>query len=92
MTYSEQIKHPKWQKKRLEILERDKFTCQNCEAKNDTLHVHHYIYRKNMKLWEYRNCDLITFCEDCHDEWHANHNLLTARSLLILEAPKAIVK
>ena len=33
MNYSEQLKSPKWQKKRLEIMQRDKFTCQLCGDK-----------------------------------------------------------
>jgi hypothetical protein len=30
--YSKKLKHPRWQKKRLEILDRDKFTCQQSVA------------------------------------------------------------
>lgn len=30
MTYSQKLRDPRWQKKRLEILERDSFTCQHC--------------------------------------------------------------
>ena len=70
MTYSEQIKHPKWQKKRLEILERDEFRCTNCDSKDDTLHVHHYLYKKDRKIWEYNNKYLTTLCDECHSNWH----------------------
>jgi len=28
LTYSEKLKDPRWQKKRLEILSRDNFTCE----------------------------------------------------------------
>ena len=34
MGYSEKLKDPRWQKKRLEILERDNFRCQYCGDKN----------------------------------------------------------
>lgn len=70
MTFKEQIKHPKWQKKRLEILERDEFHCANCGVDHETLHVHHYLYNKNSMLWEYENKYLITLCDDCHSDWH----------------------
>lgn len=67
MTYSEKLKDPRWQKKRLEILQRDDFTCQNCGGKNKTLHVHHKIYRAN-EPWDEPNANLITLCKDCHEE------------------------
>lgn len=65
-TYSEKLKHPKWQKKRLEILNRDNFTCQCCKADDKTLHIHHFKYN-DCEPWEYENTDLITLCEDCHE-------------------------
>jgi hypothetical protein len=66
MNFQEQIKSPLWQKKRLEILERDEFTCRNCECKDKTLHIHHLYYIKNRMIWNYNNTSLITVCEDCH--------------------------
>ncbi len=70
MNYKEQYKHPKWQKKRLEILNRDEFACTNCGSDSDNLHVHHYLYHKDKKVWEYENGYLTTFCFDCHEQWH----------------------
>lgn len=70
MEYSKQLKHPKWQKKRLQILERDEFMCQNCHSKDETLHVHHFFYKPKTLLWDYDESCLITFCGDCHEEWH----------------------
>jgi hypothetical protein len=67
MTYQEQLKHPKWQKKRLEILERDKFKCSICGDTDVTLHVHHKVsYDNNKKPWEYSDNDYETLCEHCH--------------------------
>jgi uncharacterized protein YkuJ len=66
MTYSEKLKDPRWQKKRLEIFERDEWTCQSCYSQDETLHVHHLKYEKNREPWEYDNVDLITLCELCH--------------------------
>jgi hypothetical protein len=71
--YSEKFKDPRWQKKRLEILERDEFTCQLCGDKESTLHVHHWYYEKGKDPWEYPDMALITLCEDCHKERHANN-------------------
>ena len=65
--YSELLKHPKWQKKRLEILERDKFEYRSCMVNNKTLHVHHLAYDNNYKTpWDYPDYYLITLCQDCH--------------------------
>ena len=66
MTYSEQLLHPLWQKKRLEILERDDFTCQNCQDTEKTLHVHHKAYPKGKLAWEVPSEFLTTLCGDCH--------------------------
>lgn len=67
-TYSEKLKDPRWQKRRLDILNRDKFTCTCCGDTTKTLHVHHIIYKKGYEVWEYADHELITFCEDCHSE------------------------
>jgi hypothetical protein len=66
MTYSERLKDPRWQKKRLEIMQRDNFTCQNCLAKNKPLQVHHWSYSKNP--WDTKDIHLVTLCENCHKE------------------------
>lgn len=64
MTYLEKLKDPRWQKKRLQILERDDFTCRYCKDTEKTLHVHHMIYAK--APWLTDNEHLLTLCEDCH--------------------------
>ena len=73
-SFTEQYKNPKWQKKRLEILERDEYSCTECGNEEKTLHVHHYIYHKNKKVWEYDNKYLITLCDDCHSNWHESYD------------------
>jgi len=76
MDFNKQLKSPKWQKKRLEILERDNYTCQCCGNKEEQLHVHHYVYRKNTDLWDYEDGYLVTFCNSCHEEWHWNNDFI----------------
>lgn len=70
--YSEKLKDPRWQRKRLEILGRDNFACISCHANDKTLVVHHLFYKKNRLPWEYDNKNLITLCEDCHKDEHDN--------------------
>ena len=67
-TYSEKLKDPRWQKKRLKILERDEFTCQSCFDSESTLHVHHRYYTQGAEPWEYPDSALQTLCEGCHQE------------------------
>jgi hypothetical protein len=66
MTYAEKLKHPLWQKKRLEILQRDNFKCVFCQDDNTSLHVHHNYYNWDKEPWEYPNESLKTACKDCH--------------------------
>jgi hypothetical protein len=65
--YSELLKSPKWQKKRLEIMKRDKFACKLCGDTETQLHIHHKEYINGLNPWEYDNKYLITLCADCHE-------------------------
>lgn len=65
-TYSELLKDPRWQKKRLKILDRDGFECKNCGDTTKTLHVHHRRYINGRNPWEYEDSNLVTLCCDCH--------------------------
>lgn len=66
MTYSEQLKHPNWQRKRLEIMQRDDFMCRMCGDSEVTLHIHHRSYEKGRMAWDYPNENFCTLCEGCH--------------------------
>ena len=66
LTYKEQLQHPLWQKKRLEIMQRDNFSCVNCKDDQTILNVHHKKYINGKMPWEYLDKDLITLCEKCH--------------------------
>lgn len=67
-TYAQKLKDPRWQMKRLQIMKRDKFTCQLCGDKETTLNVHHKKYTYGKDPWDYENSMLITLCEHCHKE------------------------
>lgn len=76
-TYAEKLKDPRWQKKRLKILERDDFKRTCCGEDKETLVVHHLRYYPNRDPWDYVDSELITFCEKCHA---FEHQLLTLAS------------
>ena len=65
-SYYEKLKDPRWQKKRLEIMERAKFACEDCGDKDKTLHIHHGYYEYGKDPWDYKNNTLWCLCEDCH--------------------------
>ena len=67
-SYSDKLRNPKWQRKRLEIFERDGFTCTQCGDDKNELQVHHKIYIPDIQPWEYPNDVLITLCKKCHDK------------------------
>jgi hypothetical protein len=69
--YSEILKDPRWQKKRLEILESDEWRCRECLSKEKTLHIHHLYYIKDAMPWEYPDAALITLCHQCHESCHS---------------------
>ena len=68
--YSDDIKSPKWQKKRLEIFDRDGFECCLCHSNESELHVHHLYYLLNTRIWEYDNECYVTLCNTCHEAYH----------------------
>ena len=68
MKYSDKLKDPRWQKKRLKVFERDNWKCTECENTDKTLHVHHKKYDK--KPWKTKLEYLVTLCEECHTFIH----------------------
>jgi hypothetical protein len=67
--YHQLLKDGRWQRRRLEIMQRDDFKCRECGTTND-LNVHHIRYIAGRKPWEYDDGDLITLCGDCHKKTH----------------------
>ena len=69
--YSEKLRDPRWQKKRLEIFNRDDWRCMKCGDATSTLHVHHTIeYIHGLEPWDYPNETLLTVCWSCHRKEH----------------------
>ena len=92
MTYAEKLKDPRWQRKRLEIFQRDGFTCRDCCSNEKTVHLHHCFYQKG-DPWDTDEKFLLTLCCDCHESRQAIEDqikesigLLFARMTLRVEA------
>lgn len=69
--YAELLKSPIWQKRRLEIMQRDNFTCQKCGSNVDELHVHHRYYVHGFMPSQYPDDALVTLCHSCHEMAHS---------------------
>lgn len=66
MAYKELLLHPRWQRKRLQVLDRDNFRCRVCGNEEENLQVHHIIYQSNIP-WDTDTKYLITLCQTCHE-------------------------
>jgi hypothetical protein len=71
MTYSQQLAHPNWQRRRLEMLNAADWKCAICADAETQLHVHHRQYFKGRMAWEYEDHELAVLCENCHELEHA---------------------
>lgn len=86
-TYAEKLKDPRWQKKRLDIFQRDEFVCQSCNSRHKNLQIHHLYYLPKTNPWDYPSEDLVTLCEDCHEEITFRLPCL----LQLLRTPRAVM-
>lgn len=66
LPYWQQMLDPRWQRRRLEIFNRDGFKCRECNSQTETLSVHHSYYEKGVMAWEYPDEALRSVCRDCH--------------------------
>lgn len=72
-SYKKLLKDPRWQKKRLKVLERAGWACERCGDTRTELHVHHTFY-DGSNPWEYPESSLSCLCKPCHDREHEEEN------------------
>jgi len=65
-TYAQYLSSPAWEKKRLQILNRDNFICRFCSSSKAT-QVHHLSYQN---LGSESELELISVCYRCHQHIH----------------------
>jgi hypothetical protein len=65
--YWQKLQDPRWQRKRLEIMQRADFRCECCGEDAETLNVHHGYYEKGKQPWEYESETLWCLCVHCHE-------------------------
>lgn len=93
LSYSQKLRDPRWQRKRLEVMDRDEFTCQRCFDSHSTLNVHHKHYHKGRDPWDYALHELVTLCESCHDLQHEeNEDRKVLFSKLRIAGPRNVAE
>lgn len=90
--YSEKLRDPRWQRRRLEIFQRDNFTCQSCHSDSKTLNIHHLKYFPGREPWEYEDHYLVTYCEKCHETEHLIGNDIRGILLELIRADEIYIK
>lgn len=82
--YALKLLDPRWQKKRLLILERDQWKCVVCGNGKATLHVHHWQY-EGADPWDTPDEWLSAMCADCH---RGETELRRESEIVLIEACK----
>jgi hypothetical protein len=65
--YANKLRDPRWQKKRLEVMEKAQWKCERCNASDKELQVHHGMYEYNKDPWDYDTSVLWCLCKRCHE-------------------------
>lgn len=94
-SYAELLRDPRWQKARLETMQRAGFACERCGDKETTLNVHHKNYKRDHAPWEYELSNFVCLCRDCHEIVHQQkemiNNLLPYAKIDVSEFVSAFV-
>lgn len=69
-SYKESLQSPRWQRRRLEIMQRADFRCESCGSEDRQLEIHHRRYLTDREPWEYADDDLKCLCCHCHEAHH----------------------
>lgn len=69
-TYREKLADPRWQKRRLEVLEYADWRCQICGNNKEELHCHHSYYERGKEPWQSKKGAIICVCHTCHGKLH----------------------
>lgn len=85
-TWKDQLQDRRWQKRRLQILERDEWCCVRCADADPTsrLDVHHKVYRWGCPPWEYSDDELDSRCAHCHKLTTLAQRLLRSNVSLLI--------
>ena len=66
MRYREKLKDPRWQQRSQAKIAIAGHECEDCEAKHESLQVHHIQYVSGREPWDYSDMELVCCCRKCH--------------------------
>ena len=66
--YAQKLQDPRWQRKRLEVMQAAGWKCTVCQDDKEELNVHHPDYSAHHEPWEYSNLECL--CWTCHTIQH----------------------
>ncbi len=75
-SYLEMLRDPRWQRARLDTMQRAGFACERCGDKETTLNVHHKNYKRDHAPWEYELSNFVCLCRDCHEIVHKQKEMI----------------
>jgi hypothetical protein len=88
MKYADKLKHPNWQKMRLKVLQKAKFTCKLCKDTETELHVHHNYYEADTEPWDYPLNAFTCLCKHCHEEVEYRKKIENAFDIYLINIKK----
>ena len=86
--YNDKLKDPRWQRRRLEIMQRADFACEICGDRSEELHIHHKKYRG--EPWDASDSELECLCSTCHTIKHLDPNKVGMAAHAIMPPRAAI--
>ena len=69
--YIEKLRDPRWQRRRLAVLERAGWRCEGCGTNHVNLQIHHGFYERDADPWDYPDGALFCVCDSCHERAEA---------------------
>ena len=66
--YAQKLQDPRWQRKRLEVMQAAGWKCVICGDEKEELNVHHPAYDSSLEPWQYNNLQCL--CKTCHTIQH----------------------
>lgn len=96
--YQRKLRDPKWQRRRLDILQSANWKCQEptCLSPELNLQIHHLYYVREREPWEYPDEAFLCLCENCHErrgmvERSLKIEIFTLTRLVPIQRLKSIV-
>lgn len=81
--YTKKLQDPRWQRKRLEVMQAAGWKCVICGDAKEELNVHHPEYDKAYEPWQYNNLQCL--CKTCHTINHLPKEKMRIHANLFFE-------